>query len=269
MSSDGGIFVIIPARSASTRFPGKPLWPLRGAGNKEKPLVQWTYENASRLPGVDAVYIATDSEDIALACIGFGANVIMTSSDCKNGTERCAEALTKINEPCRLVINIQGDAPLTPVVAVKSLIDHALAYPEIDMCTAAIRCTLPQLEILEADAKRGIVGATTVTMNEKGRAFYFSKQLIPHLPVSARRPEVDMFVHIGVYTYSPSILEAYARHPETTLEKLEGLEQLRFLDMGSWVDVVIVDRPAWDIWELNNKSDIPLVEAGLMKMNQP
>jgi 3-deoxy-manno-octulosonate cytidylyltransferase (CMP-KDO synthetase) len=268
MSVDQNVIVVIPAREASTRFPGKPLCRLKGLANEEKPLIQWTYETARRVAGVDAVYIATDSDEIASAANDFGANVVMTSTECRNGTERCAEALSRLEVRPQLVVNIQGDAPLTPPSAVSALIKHALDYPNSEVCTAALRCTISQLERLEADARNGIVGATTVAVSEEGRALYFSKQLIPYVPAGARQPEVPMLTHIGVYAYTPSSLDAYVRHPETALERLEGLEQLRFLDMGCRVDVITVDRPAWDIWELNNVSDVPIVEAGLAKMSR-
>lgn len=264
--ADGEVIIIIPARFASTRFPGKPLYTLRGPSGDVKPLVQWTHEMACRVPGVDAVYIATDSDEIAEAATGFGAKVIMTSSDCRNGTERCADALAHVPGRPRLVVNVQGDAPLTPVTVVSSLIQRASQNPEVAVQTPALRCSLAQFERLESNAAQGLVGATTVACTESGRALYFSKRLIPYLPASAKRADVPILLHLGIYAYTPESLEAYAAHPETELERLEGLEQLRFLEIGEWVDVVPTTPPDWDIWELNNLSDVPIVEAGLARM---
>ena len=105
--------ILIPARFASTRYPGKPLVELTGAGGTAKPLIQRSVEAARRVPGVGGVFVVTDDERIADACAGFGVGVLMTSSDCRNWTERCAEALSQLHEP-DLVINFQGDALLTP-----------------------------------------------------------------------------------------------------------------------------------------------------------
>jgi 3-deoxy-manno-octulosonate cytidylyltransferase (CMP-KDO synthetase) len=263
---DDQTIVIIPARYASTRFPGKPLQPLKGPSGEAKPLIQWTYEAACRVPGVDAVFVATDSQAIAEAADGFGAKVVMTAAECRNGTERCADALTRLPGCPRLVVNVQGDAPLTPPDVVAALIERAYARPDAAVCTPAIRCSLDQLERLEADARRGIIGGTTVACADDGRALYFSKQIIPHLPASARQGLVPMLMHIGVYAYMPASLKEYARRSESQLERLEGLEQLRFLDFGARVEVVSVPPPPWLVWELNNASDIAIVEKSLAHM---
>lgn len=266
MNVNDQTIIIIPARYASTRFPGKPLHPLRGPSDETKPLIEWTYETARRVPGVDAIYVATDSDEIAAAAKGFGAQVLWTSSSCRNGTERCAEALRHLDGRPRLVVNVQGDAPLTPPSVISSVIDHAATAADSAVCTPALRCDLVQFERLENEARRGVVGATTVVCTDAGHALYFSKQLIPHLPAAARVATVPVLLHMGIYAYTPESLEAYAAFPETELERLEGLEQLRFLEIGARVKVVPVDPPVWDIWELNNASDVPIVEVGLAKM---
>jgi 3-deoxy-manno-octulosonate cytidylyltransferase (CMP-KDO synthetase) len=211
--------------------------------------------------------VATDSTEIQAAAEAFGAKVIMTPSGCRNGTERCAAALAQLNGQPKLVINVQGDAPLTPPAVVSALIDHAGADKKSAVWTPALRCSLVHYERLQADAKRGMVGATTVVRTDAGQALYFSKQLIPHLPSSALAAmEVPVLLHMGIYAYSPASLGQYAAQPQTQLERLEGLEQLRFLDIGVPVHVLPVDPPTWDIWELNNESDVPIIEAGLGKM---
>lgn len=260
--------IIIPARYASSRFPGKPLHPLRGPSGVSRPLIEWTWRTASRVPGIDAVYVATDSEEIAVAVEGFGGNVIKTSTNCRNGTERCAEAMTRLSKRPRLIVNVQGDAPLTPISAIAALIERAFEAKDTAVVTPALRCSLAQFERLETDARRGIVGATTVVQAEDGRALYFSKQLVPYLPQNMRHGTIPIRLHLGIYAYSPDSLEAYSAYPETLIERLEGLEQLRFLDMGARLDVVSVDPPAWDIWELNNPADVDVVEIGLSQMGK-
>ena len=116
------VTILIPARFASTRYPGKPLVGLKGATGTAKPLIQRSVEAAQRIPGVSGVFVVTDDERIAEACTGFGVGVIMTSSACRNGTERCAEALGSLHDP-DLVINFQGDALLTPPGFVTALIE--------------------------------------------------------------------------------------------------------------------------------------------------
>ena len=113
--------ILIPARFQSTRYPGKPLVELKGAGGTPKPLIQRSVEAARKVAGVSGVFVVTDDERIADACTAFGVGVIMTSSECRNGTERCAEALAALHEP-DLVINFQGDALLTPPGFVEALI---------------------------------------------------------------------------------------------------------------------------------------------------
>src|SRR5690349_2263983 len=115
--------ILIPARYQSSRYPGKPLVELKGASGTSKPLIRRSVEAARRVPGISGVFVTTDDERIADACAAFGVGVIMTSSECRNGTERCAEALSSLHDP-DLVINFQGDALLTPPRFVEALIER-------------------------------------------------------------------------------------------------------------------------------------------------
>ena len=117
------VAALIPARFDSSRYPGKPLVELKGAGGTAKPLIQRTFEAAQRVPGLDSVHVVTDDERIARACEQFGAAVIMTSPECRNGTERCAEALAQLDSP-GVVVNIQGDALLTPPYFIDALMER-------------------------------------------------------------------------------------------------------------------------------------------------
>ena len=260
--------IVIPARYESSRFPAKPLAMLRGARGAAKPLVQRSYEAACAVPGIAAVYVATDHPAIADAATGFGAAVLMTSPDCRNGTERCAQACAALADPPDVVVNLQGDAPLTPAYFVTDIVAALTADDTLAMATPAIRCDAAHVRALQADEAAGRVGGTSVVVDAQGRALYFSKRLLPFLPEGAIEDgaATPVRLHIGAYAYRPAALAAYAATPPSALERLEGLEQLRFLDAGIAVRVVDVASPPWQVWELNNPSDTAPIEAALAAM---
>jgi 3-deoxy-manno-octulosonate cytidylyltransferase (CMP-KDO synthetase) len=255
--------ILIPARFASTRYPGKPLVELKGAGGRPKTLLQRSVEAARRVPGVGGVFVTTDDERIADSCGYIGVGVIMTSSGCRNGTERCAEALTSLHDP-DLVINFQGDALLTPPSFVTALIDHMASSPEAMVATPAMRQRAGEVLALQAEEAAGRVGGTSVVTANDGRALYFSKKLIPYLPRGAIEGELTpVRLHVGVYAYRPSALDTYVATPVSQLEELEGLEQLRFLAAGVPIDVIEVETPLFNLRELNNPEDVALIENAL------
>ena len=255
--------ILIPARYASTRYPGKPLVELKGCQGTSKTLIQRSVEAARRVPGVSGVFVTTDDDRIADACAGFGVGVLMTSPECRNGTERCAEAAAQLYEP-DLVINFQGDALLTPPGFVTALIDHMDANPNADVATPAMRQRASEVRVLQAEEAQGRVGGTSVVTANDGRALYFSKKLIPYLPKGALDGELSpVRLHIGIYAYRPNALATYVATPISDLEQLEGLEQLRFLAAGIPVDVVEVETPSFTLRELNNPEDVEPIEAAL------
>lgn len=256
--------IVIPARYASTRYPAKPLAPLRGAGGAAKPLVQRSWEAAMRVAGVDRVVVATDDARIADVARGFGAEVAMTPESCANGSERCAAALDALPGDVDIVVNFQGDAPLTPPHFIEALLDMMRANDAIDAATPALRATPALHRRLLDDQAAGRVGGTTLVRDARGRALYFSKSVIPHVPTQRiGDPALPVFFHVGAYAYRREALARYAAAPVSELEQLEGLEQLRFLVEGQAMHVVEVDAMGADIWELNNPEDVPLVEAAL------
>src|SRR5437763_9364637 len=176
--------ILIPARYGSSRYPGKPLVPLKGVSGLAKPLIQRSVEAARRVAGVSGVFVTTDDERIADACHGAQVGVIMTSSGCRNGTERCAEALAELHDP-DLVINFQGDALLTPAAFVEALIAHMERDTDAQVATPAMRLRSDETRALQREESAGRVGGTSVVTDLKGRALYFSKRLIPHLPTGA------------------------------------------------------------------------------------
>ncbi|NIJ09467.1 3-deoxy-manno-octulosonate cytidylyltransferase (CMP-KDO synthetase) [Sphingomonas vulcanisoli] len=254
--------IIIPARFASKRYPGKPLIPLRGVTGIAKPLIQRSWEAAMAVRWISRVVVATDDERIAKTARSFGADVVMTPESCANGTERCAAALGALGPDIDVIVNLQGDAPLTPPFCVESILT-AMVNEDVVVATPALR-TLPETRRrLLADQAAGRVGGTTVAVDRRGDALYFSKSVIPHVPARALDdPDLPVFLHIGVYAYRRDALLRYAATSSCPLEELEGLEQLRFLDMREPVRVVSVTS-AHDIWELNNPEDLPVIEAGL------
>ena len=255
--------ILIPARYASSRYPGKPLVELKGASGAAKPLIWRSVEAARRVRGVSGVFVVTDDERIAEACAPAKVGVIMTSSECRNGTERCAEALGSLHEP-DLVINFQGDALLTPPGFVEALIARMDEDRDSLVATPAMRLRSDEVRALQAEEAAGRVGGTTVVADAQGRALYFSKRLIPHLPGGALDGEMSpVRLHVGVYAYCPEALDRYAATPVSELETLEGLEQLRFLVAGIPVAVVDVATPPFALRELNNPEDVAPIEQAL------
>lgn len=255
--------ILIPARYQSTRYPGKPLVDLKGASGIAKPLIQRSVEAARRIVGVDAVYVVTDDSRIEEACRAFGADVIMTSPECRNGTERCAEALSRLDSP-ELVINFQGDALLTPPGFVEALIARMKDDADALVATPALRLRSDEVRSLQAEEAAGRVGGTSVVSDANGYALYFSKRLIPYLPADALSGDMSpVRLHVGVYAYRPAALERYVATPVSQLETLEGLEQLRFLVTGVAVSVVEVATPPFALRELNNPEDVAPIEQAL------
>jgi 3-deoxy-manno-octulosonate cytidylyltransferase (CMP-KDO synthetase) len=261
--------ILIPARYGSRRYPGKPLALLKGPDGA-KSLIQRSWEAAREVPEAEAVYVTTDDDRIAEAARGFGAEVILTSDVCRNGTERCAEALDTSGITPDLVVNLQGDAPLTPSWFLSDLIAAMRAEPMMDAATPVLRCDPGTLAMLLEDRRAGRVGGTTAVFATDGRALYFSKEVIPYTGGAAfARGAVPVFHHVGVYAYRPAALAAYMTWHEGPLERLEGLEQLRFLENGAALHCVEVDARDRVFWELNNPEDIARIEAVLMKEARP
>ncbi|MBC2651548.1 3-deoxy-manno-octulosonate cytidylyltransferase [Novosphingobium aerophilum] len=253
--------VVIPARYASARYPGKPLVPLRGATGETKSLIQRSWECATSTAGATAVLVATDDERIAEEVRRFGGEVVMTAPDCANGTERCADVIERIGAPADVIVNLQGDAPLSPAGIVAELVSRLAEDPEAAMATPAVRASRSVYQHLITDQLAGRVGGTTAVIDSRDRALYFSKRVLPYIPAAAAEEAyAEVHLHLGMYAYRPSALARYRAAPAAKLELLEGLEQLRFLDMGLAVSVVRLDPLAWDAIELNNPSDVPHIE---------
>ena len=241
--------VIIPARYASTRFPGKPLHLLAG-----KPLVQHVWERTRRCRLPDRVLVATDDDRIAAAARGFGADVVMTSPDHQSGTDRIAEAAATL-PPDMDVINVQGDEPLIDPDLVDRIADFlASGDPAAGMVTA--------VHALHdaADAENPDIVKCVLTTS--GRALYFSRSLIPHR--RGRHPQQTWWRHMGIYGYRRAFLEQFVQWPPSPLEVTESLEQLRALENGAAIHCLITshDSPGVDTIQQAQAIESRLAAAG-------
>lgn len=261
------VVIVIPARYASTRYPGKPLVTLKGASGEAKSLIRRSWDAACGVAGVDKVVVATDDARIAEACAAFGAEFVMTSTTCQNGTERCAETLVNLGDEYDIVVNLQGDAPLTPAWFIEDLVQGLRDNPSADVATPVLRTEGRALNGLLQDRREGRVGGTTAVFGADNNALYFSKEVIPFTGKTyGDADETPVFHHVGVYAYRPDALKSYPQWPAGPLEQLEGLEQLRFLERGVPMLCVEVAAKGRQFWELNNPEDVPRIEEMLKEM---
>lgn len=261
------VLVVIPARYASTRYPGKPLVELTGATGEARSLIKRSWDAAMSVKGVDKVVVATDDARIKDHAEAFGAEVVMTSEHCQNGTERCAEAFDALGGGFDVVVNLQGDAPLTPAWFVEDLVAGLMADPVAEVATPVLKTEGRALRGFLDDRRAGRVGGTTAVFGANNNALYFSKEVIPYTGKDyADDADTPIFHHVGVYAYRPSALAAYPHWAAGPLEQLEGLEQLRFLERGAHVLCVEVAARGRQFWELNNPEDVPKIEAMLKEM---
>jgi 3-deoxy-manno-octulosonate cytidylyltransferase (CMP-KDO synthetase) len=215
---------IIPARYASSRFPGKPLVPIAG-----KPLVQWVYERAREARALSRVIVATDDERIAAVIRGVGGEAIMTRSDHASGTDRMAEVARRM--PADIHVNIQGDEPLLETGDIDRLVACFRAEPDLDMATLA----LPLTARSDADDPNIV----KVVCDAASRALYFSRSAIPSPgPAERSGAQTTWLRHIGIYAFRHAFLLEFASWPRGDLEQAERLEQLRALEHGRAIKVI-------------------------------
>ncbi len=212
--------VIIPARYASTRFPGKPLAMLAG-----KPMIQHVYEKAAA-SSAEVVAVATDDRRIADAVEAFGGTAVMTSADHPSGTDRIAEAWKKLGGDAGIVINVQGDEPLIPTSVIDELINVMKQDGNLPMATVAVPSSR---ETMTENNVKVVFGAD-------GNALYFSRSMIPFLRRGGE--ECGVWLHWGIYAYRAETLKKFVALPPGKLENAEKLEQLRALENGIAIRVV-------------------------------
>lgn len=219
------VIAVIPARYASTRFPGKPLALLRN-----KPMLQWVIEGVRKSQLIDELYVATDDERIAEVCIQSAASVQWTASDCPTGTDRIYAATKNIEFD--VVINVQGDEPLVGPELIDPLVRAFHDDPTLDMATLA-----HQLDPADLENKNVV----KVILNHKQEAIYFSRFAIPYSRIAEAAPQAAMR-HVGLYAYRRSFLQKFCESAPAEIEKFESLEQLRALYLGARIKVLPVHQ---------------------------
>ena len=225
------IIAVIPARFASTRFPGKPLALL-----KNKPIIQWVIEGARKSKLVDEIFVATDDERIAAVCKAINAEVLMTTTECPTGTDRIFEATRNLNFD--VVLNVQGDEPLIDNSYIDPLARAFLDNENLEMATLAH--PLAQEDVANKNAVK-------VITNAFDEAIYFSRQPIP-----------ASLKHIGLYGFSKTFLQKFCTSPQAFIEKQESLEQLRALHLGARIKVLRVEKPTYGV---DTPEDLQKLEA--------
>lgn len=240
--------IVIPARYASTRFPGKALARIGG-----RTLIRRVCERAALVRGVDGVFVATDDERIAAEVASFDGRAIMTPSDLPSGTDRIAYALAEIDGviggPVETVVNLQGDEPLIDVDAVERIIARLSAAERL---VVTLSCPI------DSDDELDDPNVVKVVTDLEGHALYFSRSTIPHgSRTLARR-------HVGIYGFSRDALDAFERLEPSPLELAEKLEQLRLLQNGYTIQVLETSRPQLGV---DRPEDVEKVERALDSQN--
>ncbi|MFV0419425.1 MAG: 3-deoxy-manno-octulosonate cytidylyltransferase [Dysgonomonas sp.] len=222
---------IIPARYASTRFPGKPLADMNG-----KPMIQRVYEQVKK--AVDEVWVATDDARIYDTVENFGGKAVMTSTDHRSGTDRIREAYIKINKQFDAIINVQGDEPFIQPEQIKALID-CFDSAEVELATLV-------KPFKKEDGFEVLFNPNSpkVVINKKHEAIYFSRSIVPYIRDAHHTEWLDkhtFYKHIGMYGYRADVLNEITQLPQSSLEKAESLEQLRWIENGYRIRVGYTD----------------------------
>jgi 3-deoxy-manno-octulosonate cytidylyltransferase (CMP-KDO synthetase) len=238
---------VIPARYASTRFPGKPLALIAG-----KPMIQWVFERAVKSALFSDVIVATDDKRIKMTVEGFGGNAVMTRSSLPSGTDRVAAAIKGIRADW--VMNIQGDEPLVAPLLLKRLLKRAAKITLPSIITAAEK-------IFDYDTLRDS-NAVKVVTNSTGRALYFSRSPIPFTGRADKGIAIQSLKHIGIYLFHAEALKIFVKAKPSALELTEKLEQLRAFDLSIPIEVVQTDYHPINV---DLPSDIKKVEEALRK----
>ncbi|RMG44956.1 MAG: 3-deoxy-manno-octulosonate cytidylyltransferase [Candidatus Dadabacteria bacterium] len=256
--------IIIPARYASSRFPGKPLKLIAGHS-----LIKRVYMLAAAVGGVEAVYVATDDQRIKTHVEEFGGKAVMTPVGCRNGSERVYAALDCIPEKPDTVINFQGDSVLTPPVVLNELVSCMKSFPEVEVATPAVRLSWDEYEKLLEAKKAQPTSGTLVVCNRNNDALYFSRALIPHIRNRSDTDKSPVCRHIGIYAYRLEALKRYLELEPGILEELEGLEQLRLLEHAVPVRVVEVDCGGRTLYSIDTPEDVAIAEEIIKTEGEP
>ena len=238
------VAVLIPARYASTRLPAKPLHPIAG-----KPLIQHVWERCARAKGIETVIVATDDLRIAQADFAFGAEVAMTSPKHRSGTDRVAEVAKKLRGFSH-VINVQGDEPLIDPTVITKLAKTMAADKAVQMITSA--------SVFTPEDDLGNPNLVKVVLDRASDALYFSRSPIPYFRDDGVPPA--FYRHQGIYGYSTKFLLQFVRWKPGVLEQAESLEQLRALENGAKIRVVLAKHASVSV---DTPEDVAVVERML------
>ena len=227
--TDPTVVVVIPARYASTRLPGKPLVPLAG-----KPMIQHVYERAKQAETVHEVLVATDDQRILDTVQSFGGRVRMTRADHRTGTERIAEVA--VHEPGDIFVNVQGDEPLIDPLAIDAAVGALLEEPPAQISTVATPIRHAG-DIMDPNVVKTV-------LDFDDNALYFSRAPIPWIRDTQQKHSIKYWKHLGLYVFQREALLEYPTLPQGELEKIEQLEQLRWLENGWRIRVAEVPHDA-------------------------
>ena len=245
--SSPNVVVVIPARYGSSRLPGKPLVSLGG-----KPMIQRVYERAKLAKRADRVIVATDDDRIISAVHGFGGEARMTRADHRTGTERVAEVAA--HEPGDVFVNVQGDEPLLDPAAIDAAVKALVEEPQASIATVATPIKTPG-DIMDPNVCK-------VVLDFDENALYFSRAPIPWVRDTAGHIQARHLKHLGLYVFRRDALQEYPTLPQGDLERIEQLEQLRWLENGWKIRVAEVEHDAVSV---DVPEDIARVEKLLQK----
>jgi len=259
--------IVIPARYASTRFPGKPLHPINGVSMLARTVA--AARQAGQATGA-RVLVATDDDRIAAHAREIGAEPVMTHPDLPSGTDRCRAAAELAAPEADFIVNLQGDAPFTPPAHVAALIDSA---QRADVVTPVINLTWEALDALREHKRSTPFSGTTCIRGDDGRAIWFSKNILPAIRSEAKMraagPLSPVFQHVGLYGYSRNALDRIAALKPSRYEELEGLEQLRFIENGLSVYAVPVAASELPSAGIDTPQDVAKAELALKRLGDP
>jgi len=258
--------IIIPARMASKRFPGKPLAQISGIS-----MIRRTAQIAAQIGEADYV-VATDHADIQTHCEKHKLPVVMTEADLPSGSDRALAATQIVQPEAEIILNLQGDAPFTDPAHLRAILKCLRASPEVDIATPAVQLDWPSLDQLRT-AKQTTPFSGTTVIEKNGRAVWFSKTILPAIRREAALrklgPLSPVLRHIGLYGFRRRALERFTALPQSEYEALEGLEQLRALEDGMHIEIVTVPPALISSTGIDTADDLARAEALIKQFGDP
>ncbi len=235
--------IVIPARYGSTRFPGKPLALING-----RSMLSLVVDVAKAAANKDTdVFVTTEDQRIADHCAEIGVECILTSEQCKTGSDRVLEAINKSKKKYNFVVNLQGDAPFTPPELIADMISAFEKNKKLEVVTPVRHLTWVELDNLREAKKTTPLSGTTAIIGDSNRALWFSKSILPVIRDEKTQRELcadsPVYQHVGLYGFRFDILEKFCAWPQTRNEALEGLEQLRLLENGVTIHTIMARGP--------------------------